>query len=274
MFARIRRGWELTKASFRVLEKDKEILALPVMAFLGLLVGLGAWIGVGVGTIGLPAAQPTALHYVLLFAMYVTSAFVGTFFLAATVEMASLRMEGQDPTLSDGLAKAWERKGILLAWALVAATVGIVLRALRNRARGLLGQVLGALLEIGWAVATFLVVPVLVHRDVGPIDAIKTSGSMMRDTWGEAATGVTATGIVFLLLGLLGLFPLALGLSAGSAALAVAGIALALAWWGLLAAANSAVAGILKAVLFRLAETGEVPEGFEAARPDELAAGG
>lgn len=272
MFARIRRGWELTKASFRVLEKDKEMLWLPVMAFVSVVVGLGAWALVGLATIGLPGGQATVLHYVLLFAMYVTSAFAGTFFLAATVEMASLRMDGKDPTLKDGLSRAWSKKGRLFAWAVVAATVGILLRVIRQRARGLLGQVLGALLELGWAVATFLVVPVLVHRDIGPIDAVKASMGMVRDTWGEAATGVTATGIIFVLLGLLGLVPIALGIVAGSTALFVAGVLVALAWWALLAAGNSAVSGILKAALYRYADTGELPEGFEAARAENLPA--
>jgi hypothetical protein len=208
---------------------------------------------------------------VLLFLMYVTAAFGGTFFLAATIEMASIRLEGGDPVVRDGLAKAWEKKAKLLGWAVIAATVGMLLRALRQRAKGL-ARLLTAALELGWAVATFFAVPVLVYRDVGPLAAIKESGGLMRQTWGEAAGGVGSAGIVFFALGLLGLLPVVLGFLAGSVTILLVGIAVAVAYWIVLAAANTAVDGILKAALFRYADTGELPSGFEAAEAGRVTA--
>ncbi len=267
MFQRVRRGWTLTKASFRVLEKDREILLLPVLSFVTLVAALGLWALSGWLTLGADLASD--LGFVWLFGAYVTVVFVGTFFLAATVEMASLRLGGSDPTLEAGLSKAREKKGMLLGWALVTATVGILLRVLRQRA-GSLGNVFGAFMELGWAVATFLAVPVLVHRDVGPVQAVKDSGSLVKAAWGEAATGVVGTGVVFFLLGLLGLVPAVVGVMVGSIWLVGVGMVVAVAWWMLLAAANSAVSGILKAALFRFADTGEMPEGFEAARPERF----
>lgn len=272
MFARIRRGWELTKASFKVLQLDKEILVLPVLAFVSLIVGVLAWAAIGfatLGSLGLTGGATTTMHYVLYFCMYVTTAFVGTFFLAATIEMASIRLEGGDPVVRDGLAKAWEKKGKLLGWAVVTATVGMLLRLLRERARGL-GRFVGAFLELGWAVATFFAVPVLVYQDVGPFGAVKQSGKMMKDTWGEAGSGVVSVGIVFIVLGLLGIVPIALGVVVGTGLAIGVGIAVAVLYWGLLAAMNSAVDGILKAALYRFAETGEIPEGFESAQPAQI----
>jgi hypothetical protein len=264
MFARLRRGWELTKASFRVLKLDKEILVLPVLAFLSIVIGVAAWAGLGLAVLGVPAGEPGASYFLFFFAAYVTIAFAGTFFLAATIEMASIRLDGGDPVVRDGLAKAWEKKTKLLGWALVSATVGLLLRALRQRAEGL-GRLLGAFLEMGWAIATFFAVPALVYRDVGPIGAVKESGRIVKQTWGEAAAGVVSTGIVFLALGLAGLVPIVLGLLAGSGIALAVGFAIAVVYWIVLAAANSAVDGILKAALYRYAETGQVPEGFEAA---------
>jgi hypothetical protein len=130
---------------------------------------------------------------------------------------------------------------------------------------------LAAVLELGWAVATFFAVPVLVYRDVGPIEAIKESGGLMRQTWGEAAGGVGSAGIVFFALGLLGLIPIVLGFLAGSATVILVGIGISVVYWIVLAAANSAVDGILKAALFRYADTGELPSGFEAADPRNVA---
>lgn len=97
MFARIRRGWELTKASFHVLKLDKEILVLPVLAFLSIVAGLAVWAGIGFATLGLPGEAVGPAYYVVFFMMYATTAFAGTFFLAATIEMASIRLDGGDP---------------------------------------------------------------------------------------------------------------------------------------------------------------------------------
>lgn len=259
----------MTKASFRVLEKDREILLLPVLSFVTLVVAVGLWAIAGWLTLGPAGLTGSDLAYVFLFGGYVTVAFVITFFLAAMIEMASLRLGGSDPTVRDGLSKAWAKKGKLLGWAIVTATVGVLLRVLRRRA-GAMGNILGAFMELGWAVATFLAVPVLVHRDVGPIQAVKDSGSLVKTAWGEAATGVVGTGVVFFLLGVVGLAPIVVGVLAGSVWLIGVGGLIAVAWWVLLAAANSAVSGILKAALFRYADTGHMPDGFEAARPERL----
>ncbi len=267
-FGRISRGWSLTKASFGVLKKDKEILFLPVLSFLALVGFLTFWFGVGWMTLGVPAGGGLEiLHYVLLFLVYVSMAFVGTFFLAATIEMATIRLGGGDPTVKDGLAKAWEKKGKLLQWAVITATVGIILRALRERA-GALGQIVVGLAELGWAIATYFAVPILVYRDIGPIDAIKESAKTVKGTWGEAATGVVSTGIIFFLLGLLGLIPIAIGIAVGIPMVFLAGVALAVAYWVVLAAGKSAIDGILVGALYRFAQTGQMPMGFEEAKPE------
>jgi hypothetical protein len=198
---------------------------------------------------------------VLFFLMYVTVAFAGTFFLAATIEMASIRIQGGDPVIRDGLSKAWEKKGKLLGWAIIAATVGILLRALRDRARGL-AQIAGALLELGWSIATFFAVPVLVFEEIGPIGAVRRSGEIVKQTWGEAAGGVVSVNLIVLVAALLGAIPIALGAAVSTTALLI-GFAVSVVYWIVLAATNSAVDGILKAALFYYADTGNVPDGFE-----------
>ena len=65
------------------------------------------------------------------------------------------------------LLKAWLRK-----------TKGIPLNMLENFLKdklGFLGSLLGGLLETGWAIITYFVVPVVVVYGVGPIEAVKRS---------------------------------------------------------------------------------------------------
>ncbi len=53
--------------------------------------------------------------------------FIMTFFNAATVHSAALRMQGGNPNVMTGLKGVMSRLPQIFGWALVAATVGFVL---------------------------------------------------------------------------------------------------------------------------------------------------
>ena len=65
---------------------------------------------------------------------------------------------------------------------------------------GFLGRFVVAFIGAGWAVATFLVVPVSVARDAGPIGSVKDSAALLKRTWGENVFGQAAMGFLFGLL--------------------------------------------------------------------------
>ena len=90
----------------------------------------------------------------------------------------------------------------MIPWALLTATVGLVLQALRDRA-GRLGDFVIGLIGLAWDVATFLVVPAIVIDDHGAWDGVKQSGSLLRQTWGENL----AARVGFGLLGFLAVIP-------------------------------------------------------------------
>jgi hypothetical protein len=113
--------------------------------------------------------------YAIAFLFYLSQYFVIFYFNAALVGAAMIRLEGGDPTVADGLRIAKSKIAVILGYALTAATVGRLLRTLQGRV-GFIGRIAVGLLGVGWTIATYLVVPVLVNRDVGPIDAIKESG--------------------------------------------------------------------------------------------------
>ncbi len=107
-------------------------------------------------------------------------------------------------TFRDGLELAWERKGTILQWALVAATVGVILRTLEERL-GLIGRLIMRLIGIAWTLACYFVVPVLAFEDLTPIDAVKRSSKLFRDTWGEKVIGGFSLSLVSLVLMLPGI---------------------------------------------------------------------
>lgn len=188
------------------------------------------------------------------------------FFNTALVGAAMMRLDGDNPTLADGLRLAWSRLPAILGYALIAATVGMVLRALEQRA-GLIGRWVIGLLGVAWTVATFLVVPILAATDLGPAEAVKESAKLLRRTWGENLIGNAgismAFGVLFIVVALLGS---AMFLGAGSHSLAVnavlAGVFVLI--FILLGLIQSALQGIYSAALYRYATVGNAGNGFEA----------
>jgi hypothetical protein len=200
MAGRFARSLDLAKAAWSVVRADKELMLLPVLSVAVLLLILGS-LAVPVALLGglSPDAvdgEPGAVPALGMLVLYIVAYFVTLFFNTALVGAAMIRMDGGNPRLGDGLSIAWERAGRILGYACIAATVGLLLRALEQRI-GLIGRIVIKLIGVGWALATFLVVPVLVTRDVGPVDAVKESAELLRRTWGENLIGNLGLGFVF-----------------------------------------------------------------------------
>ena len=274
MSGRFSRSLELAKASFAVVRADKELILLPVMSVFALIViVLSLAVPVAVlGGFSTEAAQsePLAMLGALIF--YVVTYFVALFFNAALVGAAMIRMDGGNPTLGDGLRIAWARKGRILGYALIAATVGLILRAIEERV-GWLGSLVVKLIGVAWAVATFLVVPVLVTRDVGPVGAVKESAELLRSTWGENLIGNFGLGLVFMLVYFawigLGIAALVLAANTGYVTLIAAVVLVGVVGLLAISALQATMQGVYAAALYRHATRPEAPvPGF----PPELMA--
>src|SRR5579863_9083754 len=160
---RFSRSWQLVKESFAVLRSDKELMLFPVLSAISCLFVTGL-IATGGGLLVFPSIvasraagvpwQPsqTPLFYFAMFAVYVANYFVIVFFNVALVGVANSRLMDGTWTFRDGIALAWERKFTILQWAVVAATVGMVLRMIEER-MGWIGRIIMKLIGIAWALA-------------------------------------------------------------------------------------------------------------------------
>ena len=264
MFDKISRSWTLVKASAAVLRSDKELLLFPVISsiaallvaatFLVPVVGLGLFEGRSIGVLGA----------VVGFAFYLCQYFVIFFFNTALVGAAMIRLEGGDPTVSDGLRIARSKAGVILGYAAIAATVGLLLQMVREKS-GIIGKIVVGLVGMAWTLASFLVVPILVSRDVGPIDAIKESIELLRRTWGENVAGNVGIGLAFGLLTAL-VVVVVIALVIGAAAVGGAKLAIVVGVLGALAIAlvaviQAALSGIYSAAVYRYAVDGHAPAG-------------
>jgi len=272
MFQRLSRSWSLVKASASVLRQDKELLLFPVLSLVSLCVVLAVFavptimLGILEGFHGGRGALGP-VHYVLAFLFYFSQYFVIFFFNSALVGAAMMRLDGKDPSLSDGLRIAGSRIGAIAGYALVAATVGLALRIIQERV-GFVGKIVVAILGAGWSIATFLVVPVLVSQDIGPIAAVKQSASLLRKTWGENLIGqagiAAAFGLIFFLVVMAGVVLVIGAVATHSIALIVLALVITVLAIGITALVQAALSGIYEAALYRFAVDGSQTPGFDS----------
>lgn len=263
MFRRFASSWSLVKASAAVLQADKQLIVFPIVSAIGtLLVTLSFALPMFFAGVfdAIAGGRANALGLIVGFLFYLCQYFVIFFSNSALVGAAMIRLQGGTPTLSDGFRIASQRAGTIFGYALVAATVGVVLRSLSERL-GIIGRVIVSLIGFAWNVATFLVVPVLVVEDVGPVDAIKRSSALLRQTWGEQLIGNAGVGVVFGLFAvgitLSGIALTIVALAANLVALAILAVALTVLSLLALGLIGSALTGIYTAAVYRYAVAGE-----------------
>ncbi len=268
--ARIERGFTLAKQSFRVLMLDKELLVFPVLSTIAVVLVAASFIGPVVAGGYLEMLEtgdegPTnPLFYVWGFAFYFVNYFVIVFFNTAIVSAAMERLRGGDPTVGSGFASAVSLLPKIFTWALLSATVGFALRMIEERIDGI-GRLVVGLVGVGWSIATYFVVPVLVAERLGPFAALKRSGAVMRKSWGEALVSNFGIGIAVFFASILCLIPGALGIMTGSGIAAAVGVGVTVVLLGLVAASSTALNAILVTALYEYASSGTVPEGFDRA---------
>ena len=275
MAGKFARSWALMKASATVLRSDKSLLVFPLLSGLcTLLVAASFLIPVAVMLIGGEHAgqdfhqRMSAGAYLLMFAFYLVQYFVIFFFQTALTGVALMHLRGEPTSVAAGFALARSRLPHIVGYALIAATVGLVLRMIQERL-GLIGRLVVGFLGLAWTVATFLVVPILASDDVGPVDAVKRSVELLKRSWGENLIGNGGIGVVFGLLMLVAVLVGALLIGGAFALQSVVAIVLAVTvvvlGFILLGLIQSSLQGIYAAALYRYAEAGEASVGFDQA---------
>jgi hypothetical protein len=268
---RISYTFDMMRSSWEVLKAEKQLMLFPLISGICCLLVLASF-ALPLWAIGIPNSaqlqQRPLLYYGLLFLFYFLTYFIVIFFNSAVIACAILRMRGGEPTLSTGINAALARLPQIVGWALVAATVGLILRALENvtRKRGnWVGQIVAGLFGMAWSVVTFLVVPILVVEKKGPFEALKESVALLKKTWGEQLVGGFSFGLVFMLLGLGGIVPLLLGVYIMHTAMLMGVLLIAVGAIYLigLSVVQSTLQTIFQAAVYLYARDNRAPKGFD-----------
>ncbi len=262
MFTRLSNSWQLVKASWAVLQADKELVIFPIVSGIATIIVLITFAvpmfltGLFDALVADQFGPARVASYAMIFLFYLAQYFVILFANTALVGAAMIRLDGGDPTVGDGFRIAWQHVGAIFGYAMISATVGLILRWLSER--GALGRIASSLFGLAWNLATFLVIPVLVVENVGPVEGIKRSGRMLKDTWGEQIAGNLSIGFIFFLLimltiiaGVLATF--AVASLTESVLLVVLSIILFAALFVALILLNATLNGIYSAAVYRFA---------------------
>lgn len=275
MFQSFSRSWELMKASYRVLRADPELMILPFISMIGvLIVSIAFFLPMYASGLleslaeeGKRTSSQTVLGIAILFLFYLAMYTIIIFSNVALIGAAMMRLRGEDPTVRDGLVIASQHIRQIIGYAAISATIGLVLNLISGK-DNIVGRIISGMINFAWNVVTFLVVPVLVMENIGPIDAIKRSGALLRKTWGEqivANTGVgLALGLITLLVMLVVGVPLVMiSAATQSAVVIIAAIAIVVLLVTLLSVFGAALNGVFQAALYNYATTGSAGQLFD-----------
>jgi hypothetical protein len=266
---RISRSWNLVKICATIMRSEKNLVVFPLISGLALVVVTISFAAPLWVTGFFHHVRPhSAATYAVLFCFYFVSYFVMIFANAALVGAALMALHGGAPTLGDGWRIALDHAGTIAGYAVISATVGLALRTISQRA-GLLGRIVVALLGTAWSVATFLAVPALVYEDIGPVQAVKRSTSLLKKTWGEQIVGNLGVGVVFALLGggvvTAGVVLIVMAVAAKMAVLAIVWAALMVMTLLVLGLIGSTFHGIFAAAVYQYAVEGDTGAFFSEA---------
>jgi hypothetical protein len=249
-----------------VLNMDRELLIFPLLSGISTLVIIASfvmpvlWSGSGNIFNSMGNSSETTI-YVVMFLFYFVTYSITYFFNTAVISCAIYRMKGGDPDVAGGFRAAWSNIMPILGWALLSATIGMVLRFIQNKSN-LLGKIVVGIIGVAWSVASYLVIPVIIMEKKGPIDALKVSGSLVKSTWGEQIAGNLGIGFAMVLVMIPAFILIPLFALSSSQTVLMTGFSLFFVYVILISLVQSTLTSIYQAALYLYAREDYVPEGY------------
>ena len=268
----------VTKQAWSVIKENPYMLVFPVvsalLAILAFLIVGGAGLAImGVSSVEeeVASSDPSTGFVVAGVVVLVIAAYLATLitqiFMGGLVKCADEELQGRDSGVGAGLSAAFSRLGALMGWAAIQTAVGWLLSAVRGDASNnnfivaMLRMVLASLLAVAWSIISFFVLPMIILRGKGPLEAIKESVALIRKTWGmQIAGNVRIGGLIALVAVLPGLLFTGVGVFIAIGGTPAAGIPVASIGIIVIIAAQvliSAMRAIFSVALLHYVEHGE-----------------
>jgi hypothetical protein len=269
--SRFKASWLLLKESWRFLRADSELLLVPVVATI-LMVFLFACLIITVLLTGptlsnMSNSVAAVQGFLFVTGSYIITAFVVALAQAMVSHTVHTRAHGSDAHFWQSFGVAVHRAPTLFVWALITATVGLVLRALSKRSQWL-GQILAGLLGAAWGLMTYFVVPAMILDKKSAVSALKHSAAVFKQTWGESLITNISLSLIFLLMHLVvaivafGL--IMLGISYAIPLAFVITVIVYVVWLFAAIAIEQVLKAIVTTLLYEYATTTTPPQNFNA----------
>jgi hypothetical protein len=252
MIKKFSRSWALLKAAGGVLIEE------PKLMFLSLF-----WLfGCGV-LIVITIQFHEILQYVSVFEVIFSLAiifciyFLFTFINTAIVTCAMAHLQGKENTLADGLRKAFSCIRLIFVWALFSIVVGVVLGMIEDKLK-YFGRVLAKTISIGFALASFLVIPIIIVKKTGVRESMQKSTQMLEKTFGEQLISSMSLNLIASILAFIPFGLIVEGLLDNRPSLFWIGLSLI----AVIIVVQTTLSCILRAALYLYASDGKVPHLF------------
>ncbi len=215
------RSWKQSKAvtsqAWGVIKANPYMLAFPALSAVLAVIAVLVIGGAGVAALGWSAVESEAasgevstgsvvIGVVILFIAAYVATLITVLFMGGLVKCADEELQGRDSSFGAGMSASFSRLPALMGWALIETIVGWLISAVQGDGTNdnvfvtILRVVLSGLMQMAWTIISFFVLPLIVLRGKGSVQAIKESVSLIRQTWGmQVAGGVRIGGIIGLI---------------------------------------------------------------------------
>jgi hypothetical protein len=270
---RMKVGWLLFKQSLKVIKSAPGLslyvilsifitLALEIVVA-GIIIANMAWWHV------MPAGElSTAIQYIGIFLFMLVTTFITYFFTVALSAHVLALFKGQTTTFAANITVARQKIPAIATYALIATTVGFILRFIEERSQ-LLGKLISYLLGALWSLLTTFTLPVIADTDKNGLNSVKESFRLFKNTWGQTITSrVVLSGLASLFY-LLIILPVTIALVFVCLPLGTLGLLIPLGFFVITLIAFitlvTMATNVLNVSLYYYARYGAVPPAFDPA---------
>lgn len=260
--ARIRTGFKLLSQSAQVVREEPALIGAIT---LGLVVQIAMFLVLFFAVFErAPQFEDFRWPGMLwIFPIVFVAGIPGSLAGATVVAAAMQKLEGGEGSVRAAFQLALNRFPQIVLFNLLAAGVGLLIQFIAEKLK-LGGRFAALVVGASWTVVTLLVIPVILFEDKNAFEAVKRSGSLIRERWGEGVTGHGAVAVaVALIVGpfmIIGGILLPFNLLVGIVVMVTSAL--------ILMTVAGALGGVFNAALYRYAADGVVGDPFDRGQLD------
>lgn len=193
MFSKFFASFELIKIAFSYVRQEGELFVYALLSFISSFIILASFAITDFFYIekleNISQDQKQLITYGVMFIFYLVFYFITFFFNTAIITSVKRKLNWEENKfwdwIRDSMANLWK----ILQWALVSATVALILRIIESKFKenSTVWKLIVKFLGWAWSILTFFAFPMMILQNKWPIDSVKESSLLFKKTWWEMA---------------------------------------------------------------------------------------